>query len=352
METISARLRQLIEASPQRMLQGEIAERVGMTAVALSLAINGKRHLSSLELVNLAELLGVSTYWLITGENDPFEPRIAARHGYDSDAHGYVHEPAPEESELLANIVTAYRQAFPQPVPVPAGPGPSASKLSAELGAGFAVDFASRVEERLGVGIVRVPGVDKAYSLRIGGRHCIVLGASPNWFFQNFSIAHELGHINLGHFDDPDERATHEEEREASNFAAELLLPAALMQEHDWMNMSGVDLANFVWQTGVSTHTLRVRLSALKIRQSPDVELMLQSSTQVLLRQQRAADLFYSPRDIAARMSAAATRRFPAVVEAAHLEAIGRGALAKDTLAWMLGVLPDALEVPTPQLVI
>ena len=347
-KTIGQRLRQLLDAPVHRMLDGEVAERVGMSAAAFSLAVNGKRNLSSLELVKLAELLKVSTHWLITGETDPFELRLAARHGYDSNSHGYVHEPKPEESELLANIALAYRQAFPDPLPVTDEQALPASAMRAKLGLGFVKDFSSRVESNLGIGIVRVPGVDKAYSLRIGGRYAIVLGTSGNWFFQNFSIGHELGHINSGHFDDPDERANDAEEKQANNFAAELLLPEELLRAYDWMRMNGTDLANFVWDSGTSTATLRLRLNSLGIERSQNVDGMLQSTTQSLLRQYCSEGTNYRLGEIAERMSAAAARRFPSQVETAHLDAIGRGILAKDTLAWMLGISPEELEAPIP----
>lgn len=47
-------------------------------------------------------------------------------------------------------------------------------------------------------------------------------------------------------------------------------------------------------------------------------------------------------------MDAAATRRFPLALQEAHLALIARGSLPKSTLAWMLDVDEDSLEVDEP----
>ena len=47
-------------------------------------------------------------------------------------------------------------------------------------------------------------------------------------------------------------------------------------------------------------------------------------------------------------MSAASARSFPSWLKDAHLDGIAAGRLQKGTLAWMLGVDPDTLEVEEP----
>ncbi|WP_319453089.1 MULTISPECIES: hypothetical protein [unclassified Mycobacterium] len=47
-------------------------------------------------------------------------------------------------------------------------------------------------------------------------------------------------------------------------------------------------------------------------------------------------------------MDEAATRRFPLKLQEVHTELIAAGTLNKGTLAWMLGIDPNALEVDEP----
>ncbi|WP_208637412.1 hypothetical protein [Amycolatopsis echigonensis] len=48
------------------------------------------------------------------------------------------------------------------------------------------------------------------------------------------------------------------------------------------------------------------------------------------------------------RINAAVRRRFPTALQAAHLARIASGDIGKGTLAWMLGINPDTLDVDTP----
>jgi hypothetical protein len=56
----------------------------------------------------------------------------------------------------------------------------------------------------------------------------------------------------------------------------------------------------------------------------------------------------HGPDQITVRMDEAATRRFPLKLQEVHAELIAAGALNKGSLAWMLGIDPDALEVDEP----
>lgn len=339
-QTISTRIRKLVDEHPAKLLDGKVAETVGMTPSAFSLALKGKRGISAFELVRFADFFGVSVHWLITGEADPFEPQIAARHSY-SEA-GYQHAPDSSEAELLDNITLAYRQAYPEPVAGKQGGVPSAADSRLALGEGFAGSFAARVEEAFKVDVIRVAGVERAYSMSIGGRFCIVLGASANWFFQNFSIAHELGHIHFGHFNDDRADSRDQNELLANGYAADLLMPSDLLTEKDWNQMDGRELADLIWELGVSTQALRNRLDSLSVTVSDDIARLLDMKTQEVIRKY----IPDSAADIINRMSSAAQRRFPTTLEQAHLEGIAHRSLSKGTLAWMLAVPEDELEVP------
>jgi hypothetical protein len=85
----------------------------------------------------------------------------------------------------------------------------------------------------------------------------------------------------------------------------------------------------------------------LDISAPPDIWGHLAQTTQRLLRRHwigaRGAD-----DEITHRMDDAAARRFPVSLQEAHVKLIAQGSLGKGTLAWMLGILPDQLEVDAP----
>jgi hypothetical protein len=63
-----------------------------------------------------------------------------------------------------------------------------------------------------------------------------------------------------------------------------------------------------------------------------------------------AAELKAVARDsIGAGLDAASQRRFPLSVQEAHLELIASGAVSRATLAWMLGIDADSLDVDAPE---
>lgn len=52
---------------------------------------------------------------------------------------------------------------------------------------------------------------------------------------------------------------------------------------------------------------------------------------------------------ITERMKAAASRRFPLRLQTAHMDLIAQGLAPKATLAWMLGIDEDEVEVDKPE---
>ncbi|HYU86850.1 MAG TPA: DNA-binding protein, partial [Kribbellaceae bacterium] len=61
------------------------------------------------------------------------------------------------------------------------------------LGLDFVRPLADRLQRVLDVDVVRVADLSTAYSFTIGGRSVIAVPATGNWFFENWSMAHELG---------------------------------------------------------------------------------------------------------------------------------------------------------------
>nr|WP_300339217.1 helix-turn-helix transcriptional regulator [Actinomyces sp.] len=90
--------------------QAGLASSVGMSESALSKAISGTRGLSALEVAEIADELGVSMHWLVTGEADPFAVRLAARHEFDVLTRSYSCSPEKDRRTLEA-VELLYRQA-------------------------------------------------------------------------------------------------------------------------------------------------------------------------------------------------------------------------------------------------
>lgn len=330
---------------PQGRTQREIASDVGMTPDAFSRALSGQRGFAAIELARIADLLDADLHFLISGEPDPNRVLAAARHTFDHETRRHQLPGVEDDVPHLDVVLLAYEQ-VQGTLPASAVPE-TLDATRAALGESFVRPFADRLE-LLGIDVVRLTELTSAYSFFVGGRAVIALKATGNWFWENWSLAHELGHlvqyaaaVRAG--EEPDRYSN---EPEANAFAAELLLPVALVTSVDWTRVSEQELAAMVWDLGVSTDALSKRLSSLHLPSSPYLASWAAQPTQRLLRR------FWTPTEegdpITRRMDTAATRRFPLALQDAHLAQIARGSVRKDTLAWMLGVDADALELDEP----
>jgi len=326
----------------------EIATSVGVTPDAFSRSLNGQRGFSAIELARIADFLGEDIHYLITGEPDPLRLRMVARHDFDHVTGRREVSGADGDRAVLEDVALAYRQAVDASLSASDIP-PSVADVQVALGEWFVRPFVRRLEERLDVDVVRLPGLSTSYSFTLAGRGVILVPANGNWFFQNWCLAHELGHLSQRHTDpeaSDSERDQHEES--ANAFAAELLLPAAAVRAQSWSTITVEQLAGLIWDWGVSTDALATRLRSLRIPLAQVVEEWKHQPTQRLLRRHWTHDEVGEP--ITRRMDEAALRRFPLALQEAHLTLIAKGALPKATLAWMLGVPESTLEVdePTP----
>ena len=342
---IGQRVRETFESSDHGLSQGRLAHQVDMAPDALSRALNGKRSFSAVELARLAEILDVDVYWLITGESDPKQALYAARHSYDFRTGQRDVPRASDNEATLSDIELAYRQAGD--IPTSASLPIDVEQLRSALGDGFVRPFADRVEQRLGVDIVRVAELSTAYCFTMSQRHVVVLPAVGNWFRENWDVGHELGHLVAG--DLSCSRSTKHQEVAANAFAAQLLLPEREMLDVDWAGLTEKQLAAWIWEHGVSTEALARRLDSLGLKAAVCIEQWACQPTQRLLRYHwqepdPAVDA------ITRRMDEAAARRFPQWLENDHLKRIASGDLGKATLAWMLGVPEEHLDVDSPPL--
>lgn len=343
MTTIGSRVRAAIRNAG--MQQRQLAQSVGMTPDALSRALSDQRGFAAVELAAIAAELDADVHELITGEPDPHRLVISARHAFDHDTGLRSVEGLQEDKALLGDVRLAYAQvdAAPSSPDLPT----EVEKVRRLLHPNFVRTFIDRLAD-VGVDVVRIGGLSTAYSLRVDGRHVILLAETGNWFYENWSLAHELGHLALGHQGVvPGAPGYDADEWAANAFAAELLLPEKVLREIAWERLDIPSVAELVWAWGISTYALRLRLNALGLEPTEDVAGALTWSTQKLLRRHWTGAKVGDP--ISIRMTEAGERRFPAWLQEAHLEQISRGRVGKGTLAWMLGVPAESLEVDEPE---
>ncbi|WP_315583590.1 helix-turn-helix transcriptional regulator [Actinomyces viscosus] len=109
MDAIGARVKEVLGS--RGLSQAELARSLDLSESALSKSINGTRAFSAVELAEVADRLDVSMHWLVTGEPDPFELIISARHDYDSKSDRYSSSLV-EDLPTLKDIALVYRQAY------------------------------------------------------------------------------------------------------------------------------------------------------------------------------------------------------------------------------------------------
>jgi Zn-dependent peptidase ImmA (M78 family)/transcriptional regulator with XRE-family HTH domain len=333
---------------PQGMSQRQLADKAGMTPDALSRALNGQRGFSSTELARIARQLGADLYWLITGTPDPQAVDIAARHQWDAKQRTRKNPGREDDDKLLDQVVALYRAAFPDGPPATPPLPKSPQQLRGRLGQSFVRHFADAVETQLGVDVIRIPGLTTDYSLTIGQRAVVLLATMPSWFRSNWSLAHELGHLALGHHDGY-ASTNKKNEGPADQFAANLLLPSDLMTDVNWRDMDERGFVRFLWETGVSTEALKNRLASLQLNPSADVAAALAYTTPKLIRAYAAADeLIGGEVAVTSREQQAATRLVPSqLVEALHQQ-VEAGKASPEFLAWALDVPVDEIDFPEP----
>jgi transcriptional regulator with XRE-family HTH domain len=345
MVEIGERIRSRI---PSSLSQRRLAGLVDMTPDALSRALNGQRGFSSIELANLGDTLGADVYWLITGRQDPLRVDIAARHAWDPLRAQRVNPGREADDEILQSIVAAYRQAYPDGPPASGSVPEDPEEVRTLLGADFVRGFAEEIESALGIDVIRVPGLSTDYSLTIGERGVVLLVSTSNWFRNNWSAAHELAHLALGHHAGGSVEQANEEP--ADGFAAALLLPGDLMRSIDWKSVDESGLADFIWRTGVSTGVLRHRLRNLRIRVPAMLSSALDQPTQRLLRAHVHVLIdATTPTDPIMRREAESTgRRFPLRLLSDLARRVETGQADPAALAWLLDVPIDDIDFPEP----
>ena len=346
---IGARVRARIKEVLGNAKHADVAALIEMTPDAFSRSINGKRSFTAIELVELARVLSTSAHWLVTGQEDPYAVRYAGRHTYDQEARAHQVIDWDTEHLPIAAVARTYVQVADRLAPQPALPAAlTASQARASLleagGPEFVRSLADDVERAFGIDVVRLSGVNRGFALEVAGNRVIIVNETPNWFYENWSIAHELSHVIRGELSELGDSACDDPRAEirANAFAAELLMPEDAVHAVNWKSAAPADVASYLWAAGVSTESLRIRLTKLKVQVSDSAVTCLKAKTIPVIRESwmegDAEEL------VALRIQQASSRRFPERLVAAHANAVARGELHAGSLAWMLDVDRESLE--------
>ena len=349
------RVRELIQRSG--LTQKDFAEHIDLEPDRLSKSLSGRRNFSSFELALIAQRSGVTVDWILTGAV-PAAPAIAARanldDAVDGEAIGAVARrfaDAHDQLEMLAE-----RPTLPEVPPLRAGPYLRVAETLAMWAHGqLALRGLSVVDshqDTLLASIEQCFGIDAAvtglptgldgYAWQIGTMRLLIVGRTPYWPRQRFSIAHELGHL-LAHdaqdliAESVDTRAKDPSEKRANAFAAAFLMPADFLQEQA---AGGVDQEVFgalVNRLFVSPLSLGWRLFNLHLISESDRASWSKPTAERYALQANRTDLILAER----RLSDG--ERLPSRLASGHLHAYQEGKTSARPLASLLGV--DAAQV-------
>ncbi|MFW0774287.1 ImmA/IrrE family metallo-endopeptidase [Paenarthrobacter nitroguajacolicus] len=301
----------------------------------------------------IADLLNTSIHWLVTGERDPYEVKLSARHAWDPQGRTDQPHDWRTAKRVSNDIAGIYHQvglgAAGQHATIPAAASPveaarwARGHLEAAMAEGQVLaDHLVTLIERvfaIDVFVIDYDAVFDAYSAEANGAKFIVQRTTGAWWRATFNVAHELGHIlhnDLAYSDE--ERAVRSDEWWANNFAAELLLPEADMGSFDWLTEDVKEVAQFAVSHGVSTAALANRVNTLGIWPSREIVKALAWKTPRLLQNA------YSPFWVAPIEDVYRAPRFPGRVIAEHQKAVAEGRISGQTLAWMLGVPTEDVD--------
>ena len=212
------------------------------------------------------------------------------------------------------------------------------------LGANFAHNMVARVDERLDVDVLVIDIKGDAYVMKVADRNVLVIKRTTAWFRQNFSLAHELGHITSDTLHPTVAEAEASTEAMANAFAAELLMPEAKLRALDWARMSTSEFAQHIWDLGVSVSALINRLSTLRLPISPDIESVRAENTFALLRHFWMTNTQAGQVDpITLRREKSAQRYIPAKLINQLETAVLAGRAPQESLAYLLDIPVDEL---------
>lgn len=331
MDEIRLRVKDAMRSSPRTLNQSAVAREIGMSTDALSRSLNGQRNFSAGELGLLAKALQVSLEWLITGD-----PRSEPHVDMSVDAITWRRD---QVAETVAFPAGAYREVGLTTGTIPlleSGTTPAAAarlvakRLDASLDHPFVHDLPAAIEECYGIGVfVASEGPDfDARSMRTSELTYIVVRGTGAWYQANLVLARELGNLLTGRALSMGPQSQRSDTW-ANEFALALLMPAGRLQDIDWNKQTPHELANFLWESGVSAKALAQRLDGLGIPKGPALIHADEGTLQLLVWQ--------DPDCLShARARAYRSPRIPFDLFSAHLKGMREGHVDGTSLAWML----------------
>jgi DNA-binding XRE family transcriptional regulator len=279
---LGARIRALREQAG--MQSQELAARLGIDPSAMSNIERGKRSVKTQELIRIAEILSVSPLSLIDADSLPARMSVVPRCDSKTGTKGAAYSRLLALSELHAVLsdagLTTPNQLDEAPVPSSGGWKAKADAL-AEWATGYLqvkatgddrfTGLAEAIEDRLGVDVLveRHEG-DPLSGAAITDREfpLIFVNAQHPTPRSLFTLAHELGHLLIGHDGsialDEELVGDTQAERQANAFAAAFLMPEAEVdQKIEEYGRKADSLAKMVYDFGVSFESLIFRLHNL-----------------------------------------------------------------------------------------
>nr|WP_254456138.1 helix-turn-helix transcriptional regulator [Paeniglutamicibacter quisquiliarum] len=325
------RVRDAILSNAEGLNQSGIARQASMTQDALSRSLSGQRNFSAGELAVLAKILHVSLQWLVTGD-----PRVDS---HVAEAQPVARGRPDRVAETVAFPAGAYREVglSTQSVPVVApgvSPDDAAREMAARLAAvsdgPFVHDLPAAVEQALGIGVfVAAEGLAfDARAMVSSSVTYVVVRATGAWYQANLVLARELGELVSGQQPSIGRRSR-VRDLWSSDFAFALLLPEERLRSIDWNRQTPRELADFLWEAGVSAKALAQRLDVLGIKLGPALVHADEGTLQLLVWQN--PDCFSHHRARAYRAP-----RIPRDLLNAHLKGMRQGHVDGTSLAWML----------------
>ena len=280
---LGARIRALREQVG--MQSQELAARVGIDPSAMSNIERGKRSVKTQELIQIAEALSVSPLSLLDEDSLPARMPVAPRCEGTSGIKGAAYSRLMALSELhvvLSDAGLATQNRLDAAPPPSHGSWRANTDALSEWATGYLgvtaagderfAGLADAIEERLGVDILVENHVgDPLSGAAITDRQfpLIFVNARHPTPRSLFTLAHELGHLLIGHDSsialDGDLSGSDQTERQANAFAAAFLMPANEVDRYiKQYGRTAESLARMVYDFGVSFESLIFRLHNLR----------------------------------------------------------------------------------------
>jgi len=281
MPSTSDRVHDLIKDSG--LTQHDFAREIGLDDSKLSKALGGSRRFSSLDLARVADICEVTVDWLITG----VEPPLALAARTTGGSAGTAIDEARRLSTMRSDLVDL---GFPQPwypPPVDLGPGgwieqgnrlaqAALAQVAQFEGSVEPADLAALVEAVFGadVAVLDLGSGFDGLATSSDDVQLIMLATSQVPARQQFTLAHELGHLLAGddqgvHLDEDvfdKAQAKNPSEMRANSFAASFLMPQETLRAA--VGMTGLTEQGFAAMACdliVTPSALAYRLKALRL---------------------------------------------------------------------------------------